>query len=222
VSAWFPYDDPEAGPVCLGVGVSPAAAHVRIEETWDATGMRGTGSHDLVVEDLYVPDAQVSARRAAGRLDGPLVIMLTHFAHAVSGVYLGLAVSARDAALDALARAGRRAATPEVQRAVGECDHLVATAGWTLDGALARTGDDPAPDLDGLRTALLAKRAVLTAAGRAVDSAVEAVGGRAYLRSSPLERLARDVRAAGHHPLSPEATLLFAGRLALGADASAM
>jgi alkylation response protein AidB-like acyl-CoA dehydrogenase len=40
--------------------------------------------------------------------------------------------------------------------------------------------------------------------------------GRAYFRSAPLERAYRDVRAGTFHPLTPEATLAYAGKLALG------
>jgi alkylation response protein AidB-like acyl-CoA dehydrogenase len=42
------------------------------------------------------------------------------------------------------------------------------------------------------------------------------LGGRSYFRSSPLERAWRDVRAGTFHPLTPEATLAYAGQLALG------
>ena len=45
---------------------------------------------------------------------------------------------------------------------------------------------------------------------------MEAVGGSAYSRRSPLERAYRDVRAGTFHPLPPEKTLQFAGGLTLG------
>ena len=43
------------------------APEVRVVETWKALGMRGTGSHDVAIEDLFVPDAGVSLTRPAGR-----------------------------------------------------------------------------------------------------------------------------------------------------------
>jgi alkylation response protein AidB-like acyl-CoA dehydrogenase len=46
--------------------------------------------------------------------------------------------------------------------------------------------------------------------------AMEAVGGSAYFRRSPLERAYRDVRAGMFHPINPEKTLIYAGRMALG------
>jgi alkylation response protein AidB-like acyl-CoA dehydrogenase len=63
---------------------------------------------------------------------------------------------------------------------------------------------------------LLAKRCVVTEAAEVVDLAMEAVGGSSYFKRSPLERAYRDVRGGKFHPLPPEKTLQFAGRLALG------
>jgi acyl-CoA dehydrogenase len=63
---------------------------------------------------------------------------------------------------------------------------------------------------------MIAKREVVMAAIEVVDLAMDLVGGRAYMRSSPLERAYRDVRAGTFHPLMPEATLSYAGKIALG------
>jgi acyl-CoA dehydrogenase len=45
---------------------------------------------------------------------------------------------------------------------------------------------------------------------------MELAGGASFYRSSPLERAYRDVRAGKYHPLTPDLTLVYAGRLALG------
>lgn len=52
----------------------------------------------------------------------------------------------------------------------------------------------------------------------AVDAAIEAAGGAGYYRSTGLERLLRDVRAADFHPLPRKQQLSFTGRHALGLD----
>ena len=45
---------------------------------------------------------------------------------------------------------------------------------------------------------------------------MEVAGGAAFFKGSPIERAYRDIRGAKLHPFTPEATLLHAGRLALG------
>jgi len=49
-----------------------------------------------------------------------------------------------------------------------------------------------------------------------VDRAMELAGGASFYRTSPLERAYRDVRAGKYHPLTPDLTLIYAGRLGLG------
>ncbi|WP_414635964.1 hypothetical protein [Actinophytocola sp.] len=45
---------------------------------------------------------------------------------------------------------------------------------------------------------------------------MDVLGGRSYYRRAKLERAYRDVRAGAYHPLTPELTLTYAGKLALG------
>src|SRR5690606_17906788 len=47
LSTMFPYEDPDDGLVVLNMSVPLAADGVTVLETWDALGMRGTGSHDV-------------------------------------------------------------------------------------------------------------------------------------------------------------------------------
>ena len=51
----------------LHFGAPMKAPEVRIEETWRTLGMRGTGSHDVVIEDLFVPEAGSGSPRARAR-----------------------------------------------------------------------------------------------------------------------------------------------------------
>ena len=67
-----------------------------------------------------------------------------------------------------------------------------------------------------IATIMHGKRVVVEEAVAVTDLAMEVVGGASYFRTSPLERLYRDARAGKFHPFTPEATLTFAGRLALG------
>jgi alkylation response protein AidB-like acyl-CoA dehydrogenase len=45
---------------------------------------------------------------------------------------------------------------------------------------------------------------------------MEVLGGRPFFKRSPPERAYRDVRAGTFHPLTPEATLMYAGKVAQG------
>ena len=56
------------------------------------------------------------------------------------------------------------------------------------------------------------------AAIRAVEKAMEVLGGAALYRSIGLERLFRDVQGARYHPLQQKAQQRYTGRLVLGLD----
>jgi alkylation response protein AidB-like acyl-CoA dehydrogenase len=204
----------------LHFSVPLAAEGVRLIETWDTLGMRGTASHDLVLEDVRVPADRIVARRPWGELGGPLCAAAVHFAPVGGATYFGIAAGARDYAV-AEATGGSRGPTPSaelarVQRQVGLMDAKLRVAWWALLGAIEQVGTDYTADGPTAATLMIAKREAVTAAAEVVDLAMEIVGGRAYYRRCPLERALRDVRAGVFHPFTPEITLTYAGRLALG------
>jgi alkylation response protein AidB-like acyl-CoA dehydrogenase len=81
-------------------GASMKAAEVRIELTWRALGMRGTGSNDVLIENLFIPDARVAFSRKAGEWHPVFHIIATIAFPLIYAVYLGVAESARDIAID--------------------------------------------------------------------------------------------------------------------------
>lgn len=215
------YDDPAEGRVILMLSVPMQSAGVRIVETWDALGMRGTASHDVQLDGVYVADARVVARRPWGRLDPVLRSASIHFAVPTAAVYYGIAAAARDEAVRLVhhsARAGQDpSADPLVQRQVGLMDYKLRVAWWSVLGMLDELGDEYAYPLDDRTVAMCmqAKRCAVTEATEVVDLALQVAGGASYFKRSPLERAYRDVRAGAYHPLTPERTLLYAGRLGL-------
>ncbi|MGH9211057.1 MAG: acyl-CoA dehydrogenase family protein [Acidimicrobiales bacterium] len=211
---------PAPGSEVLHFSVPLAADGVRIEETWDSMGMRGTASHDLVFEEVLVPSERIVARRPWGEFGPALQVAALHFAPVGGATYFGIAAGARDYAV-AQATGGSRGVTPSadlvrIQRQVGLMDARLRVAWWALMGSIDQLGDDFEADGETMAMVMLAKREAAIAAGEVVALAMEVVGGRAYLRRCPLERAFRDVRAAVFHPLNPEITLTYAGRLALG------
>lgn len=214
---------PGEGAEVLHFSVPLGAAGVRIEETWDTLGMRGTASHDLVLEDVEVAEERIVGRRPWGELGGPLKAAAIHFAPLVAATYLGTASAARDLAVAGATKAQKGstplAELPRTHRAVGLIDATLRSAWWGVLGSLDEIStDDQIDRLDGeaLATVMLAKRQAVLAAVEVVDHSMDVLGGRSFFRSSPLERICRDVRAGTFHPLTPESTLTFAGRFALG------
>lgn len=212
MSTMFPYDDPERGRRVLNMAV-PFGAGVTVHDTWDTLGMRGTASNDVTVEDVFVPDEKVLADRPHGVVDPPLQVIVGIAFSIINAVYLGVAESAANHALLA---AAAKADDPLVQRQVGLMQHRLRIATWAHDGSVAAVGDDPAPSMETVAAIMAAKREIGIAGIEVCDLAMEIAGGAAYFKGNPIERAYRDIRGAKFHPFTPEATLVHAGRLALG------
>lgn len=213
MSTMFAFDDPDQGRRVLNMAVPIASEGVKVLDDWDTLGMRGTGSNSVELHDVFVPDERVLADRPYGVIDPPLQVIFSIAFPIIAAVYLGIAEAAFHAALDAV---GARREDPVVQRQVGLMSHRLRIAAWSLDGALAVVGDDPVPDMETVAAVMAAKREVALAGGEVCDLAMEIAGGSAYRRGDVIERCYRDIRAAKLHPLTPETTLVHAGRLALG------
>ena len=215
------YDDPDEGTTVLLMGIPTTSEGLQIVETWDTLGMRATASHDVQLDGVAVADAQIVARRPWGKVDPALRNAGVHFAPPVAAVYFGVATAARDEAVRTVCNRRSGDGQPLAmdatsQRLVGLMDHKLKVAWWALAGALGELGEDYTPDEAALALVMLAKRQVVTEAVEVVGLAMETVGGAAYFRRSPLEQAYRDVRAGMFHPINPEKTLLYLGRLALG------
>jgi alkylation response protein AidB-like acyl-CoA dehydrogenase len=215
MSTMFTYDDPDEGRLVLNMAIPTSAEGVSVLPTWDALGMRGTGSHDIELKDVFVSDAQVLARRPHGRIDPPLQVIMSIAMPPIAAVYLGIAEAARDHAVQAVAGSAK-ADDPVRQRQVGLMDHRLRVAAWALEGALATVGDDPTPSMDTVVEVMAAKREIVLAGTEVAGLAMELTGGAAFRRGNPVERCLRDLQAARYHPLDPEETLVHAGRAALG------
>jgi len=139
----------------------------------------------------------------------------------ISGAYLGVAEGARDKAIAHIAGSSK-AEDPSTQRLVGLLDYKLRVARWSLLGAIAQIGDDPVPDAETVVATMQAKRAIAEEAVSACDVALSATGGAGYYRKLGIEQALRDVRGVGFHPLTPELTLIHAGKVALGIPADEM
>jgi alkylation response protein AidB-like acyl-CoA dehydrogenase len=213
MSTMFAFDDPDQGRRVLNMAVPMAAEGVTVLDDWDTLGMRGTGSNSVELHDVFVPDERVLADRPYGVIDPPLQVIFSIAFPIIAAVYLGVAEAAHQAAVDS---AAARSKDPVVVRQVGLMSHRLRIAAWSLDGALAVVGDDPIPSMETVAAVMAAKREIALAGIEVCDLAMEVAGGSAYRRGAVIERCYRDIRAAKLHPLTPELTLVHAGRLALG------
>lgn len=196
----------------LHFGVPMKAPEVRIEETWRALGMRGTGSHDVVIDDIFVAEAAVPLARKAGEWHPLFQIIATTAFPLIYAVYLGVAESARAVALD-LART--KPATAAVLDLAGRMETALRAAQLAHAAMIAEV-ERNTPSESSVNEVMIGKRLVTESAIRTVELAMELAGGAGFFRAAGLERRFRDIQAARYHPLQPGAQSAYAGALALG------
>ena len=208
------YDDPEAGPTVLHFGVSMKAEGVKLHETWRAMGMRGTGSHDIELKDVFLADAAVSGRRPQGKWH-PLFHMISLFAFPlIYSAYAGVADGARAKALEFASRKNGDATTATL---IGEME--TAHVAMSLAHAdMIANAETAAPGAPATSRTMIGRTLVGQGAIRTVELALEAAGGAGFYRAPGLERAFRDVQGARFHPLQAKPQALLAGRVALDWD----
>jgi alkylation response protein AidB-like acyl-CoA dehydrogenase len=208
------YADEKAGPTVLHFGVPLGAKGVHIEETWRTMGMRGTGSHDVVLDGVFVADAAIGVRRPAGKWH-PLFHTIAAVAFPlIYAVYVGLAEAARDLAA---AEARKKKVDASLLALVGEMENELSVARLALRSMIDNAAS-PRFSKETTNVAMTGRTLAGRHAIRTVEKAMEVVGGASFFRRLGLERMFRDVQGARFHPLQEKPQLLYAGRMALGLD----
>jgi alkylation response protein AidB-like acyl-CoA dehydrogenase len=213
---WVRTDEPEVrvGPLLVPAG----RPGIRIVETWDHLGLRASGSHDVVFEDVLVPlDHEVDLRKPA---DWQAVDPFHLAIHGlfIAAIYDGVARAAQDWLRHFVthrvpSNLGAPLATlPRVQEAVGENEiklainkRLIASFSADIDAGVA---------LDPGEAATL-KLAVTNNAVAVVEGALALAGNHGLSRTNSLERHYRDVLCARVHTPQDDSIRVAAGRLAL-------
>jgi acyl-CoA dehydrogenase len=202
----------------LHFAVPMKAPGVVIQSNWKALGMRGTGSHDVVLEDVFVPDAAIGGRRAPDAWH-PLFQIISMLAFPlVYAVYLGVAEAARDRAIE-LARNRRQ--TPRLLDLVGELQNEVRAAELAHGDMVAAAATD-APGFPTSNRVFTGRSLVGRSVLRAGELALEIAGGAGFFRDAGIERHFRDLQAARFHPLQDGDQRRLAAALALGLDPDAL
>ncbi|SFW91307.1 acyl-CoA dehydrogenase family protein [Amycolatopsis australiensis] len=192
------------------LAVVPAAA-VRVIENWDVSGLRGTGSHDVVIETVVPEEHTISPFTQPARHDGPLwrFPFFTLVGAMFAGIPLGIARRALDE-FTAFAPAKFRPPSPsplaedgDVQVALTRAEGRLRSARAFVFEALGALWDTACagdvPDVRRRGQFLLATQQAMRAALSAVNIAFGFAGAGALHADQPIQRCFRDLHAASQH-----------------------
>ncbi|MGZ4804608.1 MAG: acyl-CoA dehydrogenase family protein [Acidimicrobiia bacterium] len=187
-------------------------------DTWDTMAMRGTGSWDVIFDNVFVPEFMAQVGTPWDEWNRRSERMLSWFACTVAAVYLGIAEAANTFATSYLANrtmGGMKlplSRQPGIIFGAGEVDALIRPARALLDDTLRRREDRLLP----AHEVVAVKYCVTNAAVAAVERCFRMVGGSGLYRRLPIERMFRDVQAGPLHPPTNDLALEGLGRAALG------
>jgi 3-hydroxy-9,10-secoandrosta-1,3,5(10)-triene-9,17-dione monooxygenase len=229
----------EGQPVDFCTFLVPASDYT-IDDVWDTVGLRGTGSNDIVVGDVFVPRhhalsfTDVSKCRCPGHEvnSGPLyrIPFGSIFSYAITTPIIGMATGAYEAHVEyqrqrvRASYVGQKSADdPFAQVRVAEAAGLLDVAWLALERDMTELmGYANAGERIPMPLRLRVRRDQVTGTGqaiRAVDLLFENSGGRALKLGTPIQRFWRDAHAGRVHAINdPERALTMFGRGELGHD----
>ncbi len=202
---------------------------VKILDTWKVSGMRGTGSHDIAVENLRVPASDsLDIFMGQSSIPGPLYAAhLAYFALHIAAVGIGIAKRALREIVTLAATSKTRlyssasmADTPLFQYRIGSADLTLRAARTLLmnetnkiwSNAVAGNPLLPNDQIGAIGTVAW----VAHTAASIVDTCYTAGGGSAPYDTSPLQRCLRDVHTLTQHAAAGENWITRAGAVLLG------
>jgi alkylation response protein AidB-like acyl-CoA dehydrogenase len=203
---------------------------LEIVDTWHTLGLRGTGSHDTVADELFVPTARVFSLFDGPVVDRPLYRfpIFGYFALSIGAAALGNARGAIDEfATLATHKVGQGSTRTLAQRSATQA--AVAAAESSLRAARAMyyeaieaaweaaQGEEPVPVARRNDLRLAATHAVRTSAD-VVRAMYDLGGGTAIYDDSPLQRRFRDAHTATAHFQVNAASREVPGRILLGQE----
>lgn len=180
---------------------------VSIRENWEVMAMRGTASHDLILDNVVVNEDHLVEVN-----EGPRGDSINGWILHIPACYLGIAQAARDYAVQFATQYspnslnGPISQLPNVQRLIGEMDIELMKARHFLYSVAEAYDDKSSRQL--LTNELgVAKHIVTNSAINIVDTAMRLVGAKSLQLSNPLQRYYRDVRAGLHNPPMDDMTI---------------
>jgi alkylation response protein AidB-like acyl-CoA dehydrogenase len=203
----------------LYLQVPKDAPGVSFPGDWDAMGMRATVSRDMALENVFVPD---DAEVLPPGVFGAMYNAFPHLPLGFSATFLGLMQAAYDGALAYLG--GRMPGAPRLHTTAAAKGPAIADMLFSLEAAralyyraISEARVDPPPEA--VQRARAAHVSVQRAVVTLTQEAIRVCGGRAFLKRYPLERYARDARAAAlMRPWTEEIATTQAWEAALSLD----
>jgi alkylation response protein AidB-like acyl-CoA dehydrogenase len=209
-----------------------------ILDTWNTTGLRGTGSNDLAIHDLFVPSERTFSFQDPDlvKRPGPLYAFPLMFIAKGAAPALGIARHAIDVVIENAGRKparrmilGERAEAPKllrddvfVQESVARAEALLGSARSYLFEVI---GDLWSTLEGGSSPSAIQQARFITAYTHVVGQCAEAVqlvfkasGGTAVYQTGALDRCVRDILTMNQHLMGSLRTYEMAGRLLLGLD----
>jgi alkylation response protein AidB-like acyl-CoA dehydrogenase len=210
-----------------------------IHDTWFASGLRGTGSKDIVIHDAFVPEhralpvADMQEARTPGRVVHDTasyrIPLFSAITYGLTAPMVGMAQGAVETFQAAMQqqvsapRGGPMAQLTGVQVRLAEATMEVEAARLIMrhdiHEILERARRNATPTLEERLRARRNQAYVATLCVQAVNRLFAASGGHALFDTSPLQRFHRDVHAASHHvSLSWDTASEQYGRVLLGLE----
>lgn len=201
----------------LGLALIPLS-DCKIEDTWYASGLAGTGSNDFVAESLFVPEHRVIAVSAlrggptpgSAINPGPLyrLPLWTFFPFALIGAGLGAAKGALEQVIDGLANrksiaqvnlAEQQSVQLRIARAAAQVNAAEALLLQDLQAINREAAAGAIPDMARRLRYRLDLSFAIELCAQAVDTVFPLLGGRGLVASDPVQRAWRDVHAVQQH-----------------------
>ncbi len=208
------------------------AKHIEYLDTWHVSGLKGTGSLDYRVDNLFVPATHAVGYHHKPYSKGSLFAFppITFLALGIAAVTLGIARASINEFL-ALAQTKKRAHTrstiaeqPYTHLQVAEAEAALRSARafyyQAIDAVWDGTRKDGLASIELRRDLRLATTHAVGASIKVVDVMYALGGGASVYETSRLQRHLRDVHVARQHIMVAPTTLETIGRLFLGVDAN--
>ncbi|WP_337263825.1 MULTISPECIES: acyl-CoA dehydrogenase family protein [unclassified Serratia (in: enterobacteria)] len=218
---------PEGGQALPRMAVLPPGS-VQIDPVWNSVGLAGTGSHDLVVNDAFVPQEWTFIRGAPLNLEGPLYRYpaLSLATQVLSVVALGIARAAlneiyaiahhQQSVTGAPRLAERQQAQMQIARSEAE---LRSARAWFYEAIenvwqTLLAGDEAScSQINALR---LSSTHATRVAAEATRQALALNGMGGIVLTSPLQRYVRDTLVITQHAFMGDLSYINAGTVFFG------